>query len=72
MSSFFALLAQSGTGLRESFRLLDLPETWLIVLVILPVLGAIAYFGYRGEALATPMRWFSPACASAHSCCCSP
>lgn len=39
----------ADTGLRESFRLLDLPELWVVVLLILPALALLAWLGYRTE-----------------------
>ena len=59
MSTTFAILqgaAFQGTGLRESFRLLDLPPAWVLVLVVLPGLAALAYLGYRREPLSRGMR----------------
>ena len=47
-----------GTGLRESLRLLDLPEMWVVVLVILPLFALICWLGYRGERLSTAWRFF--------------
>lgn len=52
----FALI-QASTDLRESFRLLDLPATWLVVLVVLPALAGIAWLGYRSEALSGGVRF---------------
>lgn len=54
--SSIALALPQGTGLRESFRLLDLPPAWLVVLVILPVLALLAYLGYRREPLTRRTR----------------
>ena len=51
------LLLQASTDLRETFRLLDLPETWVVVLVVLPVLALVAWLGYRGERIANGGRW---------------
>jgi len=53
-----ALLAQpeSGTGVRETFRLLDLPEAWIVVLVVLPLCAGIAWLAYRREDLAAGPR----------------
>ena len=50
-------LLQASTDLRETFRLLDLPETWVVVLVVLPVLALVAWLGYRGERIGNGGRW---------------
>ena len=49
MSPFFAALFQAaeaapqvGTGVRETFRLLDAPATWIVVLVVLPACALLA------------------------------
>jgi uncharacterized membrane protein len=44
------------TGLEESLRLLDLPPAWVVVLVVLPLLGAAAWIGYARENLGRGMR----------------
>ena len=57
--TLLALAAQdvaSGTGVRESFRLLDLPPAWVIVLLILPLFGLVTWIGYARETISTPMR----------------
>jgi uncharacterized membrane protein len=48
--------AQTDAGLRESLQLLDLPEPWVIVLVVAPALATLVWIGYRGESLSTPAR----------------
>lgn len=52
------MLAQriEGTGLEQSFRLLDLPAAWVVVLVVLPLFAAVAWIGYSRENLSRPMR----------------
>jgi uncharacterized membrane protein len=63
--SFFvplALLAQNETageiesGLRTSWRLLDLPELWVIVLVLIPLLLLLSWISYARETLSTASR----------------
>ncbi len=58
MNPLLALIsaAESGTGVRETFRLLDLPEAWVVVLIVLPVCAAIAWIAYRTEELASGPR----------------
>lgn len=55
MSTFLSLLpiasADVGTGVRETFRLLDLPEAWIVALIVLPLCAAIAWIAYRSEDL---------------------
>jgi uncharacterized membrane protein len=46
----------SGTDLRESFRLLDVPELWIVVLVILPLCALVAWIGYGRESLSPRAR----------------
>jgi uncharacterized membrane protein len=58
-----SLASQSPTlqaplaGSSETLRLLDLPPLWVVVLVIAPLLGAVAYFGYARETLPQVVRW---------------
>lgn len=47
---------QIESGLRESLRLLDLPEPWIIVLLIAPALAVLVWIGYRGEPLPAGVR----------------
>jgi len=47
---------ESETGLRESFTLLDRPEAWVIVLLILPGVALFAWLGYAREPLSTGRR----------------
>jgi len=58
MNSFLALLSapETGTGLRETFRLLDLPELWIVVLIVVPLCAGIAWIAYRTEELSTGPR----------------
>ncbi len=45
-----------GAGLRQTFRLLDLPEMWILVLVLLPLLAFASWIGYGREKLPGPAR----------------
>ncbi len=40
------------TGLRQTLRLADAPELWVVVLLLLPALALLCWLGYRKEALA--------------------
>ncbi len=57
MNALALLTLESSTGTRESFRLLDMPATWIVVLAVLPALALICWLGYRGEALSTRLRF---------------
>jgi uncharacterized membrane protein len=46
------------TGMRESFRLLDAPEAWIIVLLVLPACAALAWLVYARESIPTRARAF--------------
>lgn len=46
-----------GFGLRENLRLLDVPEPWVLVLIVLPALALICWAGYRGERISTGARF---------------
>jgi uncharacterized membrane protein len=48
---------QSGTSLRESLRWMDMPELWVVVLVLVPVLALIAWIGYAREPISSPWRY---------------
>ncbi len=43
------MIALQDSGMRESLRLLDLPELWVLVLVLLPGLAMVSWLGYRSE-----------------------
>jgi uncharacterized membrane protein len=45
------------TGVRETLRFLDVPEAWVLVLVILPLAAGVAWIGYRRETLRPAARW---------------
>ena len=46
------------TGMRESFRLLDAPEAWMIVLLVLPACAALAWLVYARESVSPRARVF--------------
>jgi uncharacterized membrane protein len=48
--------AEGATGLRESLRLAEVPELWVLVLVLLPLLALVSWLGYRGEPVPQPAR----------------
>lgn len=50
--------AAMGTGVRETFRLLDAPATWIIVLGVVPACALVAWFSYRKEPISTRARVF--------------
>ncbi|MCE9593386.1 MAG: VWA domain-containing protein [Planctomycetes bacterium] len=39
------------TGLRESFKLADVPAAWIVVLVLAPLAFVVCVLGYRGESI---------------------
>jgi uncharacterized membrane protein len=53
-----APLAAQGpeAGMRETFKLADAPELWVVVLVILPAIAALSWFSYRREPLSSNRR----------------
>jgi uncharacterized membrane protein len=63
MSPFLATLlaAQTAdgteTGVRRTLRLLEMPEPWVVVLVLLPLCAAIAWLAYAREGLPARSRW---------------
>jgi uncharacterized membrane protein len=44
------------TGVRESFRLLDAPEPWIVVLVVLPICAGLAWLVYARESVSPRTR----------------
>jgi hypothetical protein len=46
------------TGMRESFRLLDAPEAWVIVLLVVPACAALAWLVYAREGVSPRARAF--------------
>jgi hypothetical protein len=55
-AAFLLLQEPAAAGVQESLRLLDLPPSWVVVLVILPVLAGLAWVGYAKESLSRPLR----------------
>jgi uncharacterized membrane protein len=45
-----------AAGLRETLRLANAPETWVILFVVLPLITALAWLGYRNEQLPARAR----------------
>ncbi len=45
-----------GLGIRENLRLLDMPEMWVVVMVILPLVAIVAYVAYARESVGRGMR----------------
>src|SRR5687768_4600850 len=45
-----------GTGVRATFRLLDMPAPWIVVLILLPLCALVAWIGYGREAITTRAR----------------
>jgi hypothetical protein len=50
------LLAPESEGTRESLRLLDVPALWVIVLIVVPLFGLLAWIGYARERVHPAMR----------------
>ena len=51
-------LAQDATGaVRETWRFLEMPAPWVVVLILLPAAFAIAALAYWREPLRPQMRW---------------
>jgi len=50
------LQAEPSIGTRASFRLIDLPPAWVLVLVVAPLVFAVCFAGYRGERLSLRAR----------------
>ncbi|MBL8859995.1 MAG: hypothetical protein JNL28_15915 [Planctomycetes bacterium] len=50
--------SQAGTGMRETFKLLDAPVPWVIVLVVIPACALLAWFSYRSEPITPRARMF--------------
>ena len=44
------------TGIRESFRLLDAPEAWIVVLLVLPTCAGLAWLVYARESVSPKTR----------------
>ena len=47
---------EPGIGTRASFRLIDLPPAWVLVLIVAPLVFAVCFAGYRGERLSLRVR----------------
>ncbi len=47
---------EPSIGTRASLRLIDLPPAWVLVLVVIPLVFAVCYAGYRGERLSLRVR----------------
>ncbi|HUR27321.1 MAG TPA: hypothetical protein VM509_03990 [Planctomycetota bacterium] len=65
MTSLFAWIAplasavqtEPSIGTRATFRLIDLPPAWVLVLVVAPLVFAVCWLGYRGERLSKAARF---------------
>ena len=51
-----ALTPVDSEAMRTSFRLLEMPAPWIVVLLLLPAVFGIAYLGYHRERLSRPAR----------------
>lgn len=49
------LALQTAETASREWRFVDLPETWVLVLIVLPLLAAVCILGYRSEPIST--RW---------------
>ena len=49
------LALQAAEATSREWRFVDLPETWVLVLIVLPLLAAVCVLGYRSEPIST--RW---------------
>jgi len=59
--NLFALLqdpASSGDATRETWRLLEVPDLWVVVLVLVPATAAVAWLAYLKEKLGPRIRPF--------------
>lgn len=60
LAAFATLLSSPAevqrTGIRESFRLLDAPEAWVVVLLVLPVCAGLAWLVYARESVSPRAR----------------
>ena len=50
-------VTQAETGVRRTLRLLEVPELWIVVLVLLPLCGLVAWLGYGRETISSRSRW---------------
>lgn len=52
-----ALVQQAiDTGMRESFKLADAPQAWVVVLVLAPLAVLVCVLGYRGESISSSAK----------------
>lgn len=49
--------APAQDAVQESWRFLEMPAAWIVVLILLPGAFGVAAFAYWREALSKPMRW---------------
>jgi uncharacterized membrane protein len=47
------LLLQAAESASREWRLVDVPETWILVLIIVPLIAGVAFLGYRSEPIST-------------------
>ena len=55
LGSQSAAPTSGGTALRQSWSLVDLPQAWVIVLLVLPCVLGLSWLGYRHQGI--PPRW---------------
>jgi len=49
-------MLQATEGTSREWRFIDAPETWIIVLIILPVLAGVSFLSYRSEPISTAWK----------------
>lgn len=49
------------TGTSQTLEFLDLPQLWVLVLVLIPLLALVAFVGYNKESLSTRSKFFMSA-----------
>ena len=47
------LALQAAEATSREWRFVDLPETWVLVLIVFPLLAAVCVLGYRSEPIST-------------------
>lgn len=56
IAAFLQAAPDAGVGVRETFRLVDVPPAWILVLVVAPLIFAVGYIGYSRERLSVRAR----------------
>lgn len=57
MSPFMSTLQTAGDAVEETWRLMEVPPLWVVVLILIPGAFGVAYLAYWRESISRAARW---------------